>query len=130
MATAAELNYTDGITFDSIGNLYISDNNCNTVRKVTNVAQIGIKKITEDNMQLEVYPNPTNGIINIELNTQNVFSDIKITDLLSNIIYKSSIQNENHLVIDINNFSNGVYFIELKSKLNIFTCISSFTIWG
>ena len=62
-----------------------------------------------DILGLEIYPNPTNGLINIDV------TDLKDIDIYNvNGQCVSSLKNENNnvLSIDVSNWNRGVYFIE------------------
>ncbi|MFC2107281.1 FG-GAP-like repeat-containing protein [Bacteroidota bacterium] len=70
-------------------------------------------KIDEiDNGGILVFPNPTNGIINIELNQKYNSQQIEISDLTGKkIIDKKKIQQIDS--IDLSNKKNGIYIIRL-----------------
>lgn len=70
---------------------------------------------------LKVYPNPTNGILNIELlqsalagNYSN--GDIRVVDLRGQLVYSSSLKlvNNTKVTLDLGEVSPGVYFLELN----------------
>lgn len=71
----------------------------------------------EQNSNLVLYPNPTNGIINIR--TINLYSDIKLFNILGqefkNFEVKSSSQG---YFLDLNNLNSGVYYLRLVSGNN------------
>jgi sugar lactone lactonase YvrE len=112
-ATAAELNYPGGVSFDAAGNLYIADSDNYRIRKVTNVAAAGIEQIINNNEQVYVYPNPANN--RIYIGTKEIV-EIKLYDLLGNEILTTK-DNE----IDVSGLTNGVYFIEVNTNGNNYT---------
>ena len=65
-ATNAGIGYPWGVSLDASGNLYIADGN-SRIRKVTNVGQAGIQQVAGNNMQVTVYPNPANTMLNLTL---------------------------------------------------------------
>ncbi len=69
----------------------------------------GINEI--DNNEISVYPNPTNGILNIR-NGKSKISNICITDIDGRTIYSKNGFVKN---IDISDFPDGLYFIHLKN---------------
>lgn len=68
-----------------------------------------IKNI-EENISISLYPNPTSGILNIA--TEFIFETYAIYDCFGKLI-----QNGNYtLQIDLSNFENGLYLIQLASE--------------
>ena len=82
--------------------------------------QIEIKKSTATSIQslgingLKVYPNPTNGVVNIEL-IEGLLDDINLLDLSGRRI--ASFQ-ANQNTIDVSNISKGMYLLELTKGEN------------
>ena len=74
--------------------------------------------------KISVYPNPTNGILNLDMMgvTPSVYQ-IKITNILGEIIYVSSenISGIYNDVIDLSSFGKGTYVIQIKNNESIFT---------
>lgn len=63
-----------------------------------------------------VYPNPTNNILNIKVNSSLVGSDYTLSDNLGRILLFGKINSENSN-IDITNLSNGFYNLIIGSDL-------------
>jgi hypothetical protein len=92
----------DGFYFDEL-----------KVYKMTN-AQASTESFTNQNFK--IYPNPTNGILNINANSDTYY-DIVLTDINGKIIIKKeSLHNINN--IDISKLDKGVYFVTLTSNLS------------
>lgn len=74
--------------------------------------------------KISVYPNPTNGILNLDMMgvTPSVYQ-IKITNILGEIIYVSTknISGIYNDVIDLSSFGKGTYVIQIKNKESVFT---------
>jgi len=68
----------------------------------------GISKV-ENNNQFSFYPNPSNNSITI---TTIEPTQLKIINMLGEVVLEKQVQN--NTVIDINNLSNGIYFIQTK----------------
>lgn len=67
-----------------------------------------------ENIDLNVYPNPTNGIIHFNLQGLKSQSlDLTIYNSFGQAIVNSHLKNG---MIDMNNYSNGLYFYNLKSE--------------
>ncbi|MCX6147620.1 MAG: BACON domain-containing carbohydrate-binding protein [Candidatus Kapabacteria bacterium] len=67
----------------------------------------------EDNINanISIYPNPSNGEINI--NSETLIDKIKVTDMLGKIVYEASPSKKNEI---INIKMPGVYFVEVSSE--------------
>jgi len=69
-----------------------------------------------DDTDFAVYPNPTNGFINIESKkTSLVIDAITVTDVLGKEIVNQKLNGSN-LSIDLSQLSNGLYFLKIKSN--------------
>ena len=81
-----------------------------------------ITGIVENNAETDVkiYPNPTTGIINIQgyPNPKGGNMQIKITDVLGNSVYSSTLQGGGQ-TIDLSVEANGVYFISVQTNEGI-----------
>lgn len=64
-----------------------------------------------------LYPNPTNGILNIKIEGGGQEFQTTIFNQLSQSLHKSKNQNQ----IDLNNFPNGIYFVTIKTNKQIVT---------
>ena len=68
-------------------------------------------------VSLFVYPNPTNGILNIELFNHQEGTIIEILDYMGNTILSSELNaNLNDYSFDLSNFSNGYYHYRLVNS--------------
>lgn len=70
-----------------------------------------------ENIELNVYPNPTNGVFNV-LASSNVNDpvDIKVTDQSGKVVYEANqirISNDNKLTIDLSGYSDGIYTVSV-----------------
>jgi len=68
---------------------------------------------TLNNYVINMYPNPTSGILNIHSN-EAIYADIEIKDIRGGIIKSiSKTLLHNNYNIDLSSFSSGVYFLEV-----------------
>ena len=66
---------------------------------------------------LNIYPNPTNGLIHIDTEKNNLKNaNIQIIDLLGKILYNQQISSR-RTIINLNNYSTGVYLIKFSNDL-------------
>ena len=71
----------------------------------------------EDNKEygsINIYPNPTNGIIKIQ--SDKAIKQVFIRNVLGEIVIKSTSKN-----INISNYSNGIYFVEVLTEKDRFS---------
>ena len=64
------------------------------------------------NQNISVYPNPSNGLVNIE-NLNNLENNIVIYDVLGKIVYSTT--SSSSVVIDLTENGNGVYIVEISN---------------
>ena len=76
-----------------------------------------------DNQYLKLYPNPANDKITVDLVSTGIkISDnsmLMVTDVSGKIIQKEKVNQQNTISINMSTFSNGMYFISLKTKEGI-----------
>ncbi len=66
------------------------------------------------NPEINVYPNPTNGIFNVDFNKAN---NIKVVNILGSVVYDEKIDQAaaGTKNIDLTNFANGIYMINVSN---------------
>lgn len=84
---------------------------------------VGIEDILS-NYEVKIFPNPTNGLITLELNTSNVMEfNVEIFDFLGRQISNntSKIQSLGNSIstIDLSNEASGIYFISLTNDTGV-----------
>ncbi len=97
----------------------VSDNaiGCNTVDQIETACQIlSIEGNISDEEMIQLHPNPTKGILNINLNDTEV-SEIKIWNT-AGVLIKNEKLSENGQ-IDISYLPNGLYLIEFWNNKRI-----------
>ncbi|HNR20286.1 MAG TPA: T9SS type A sorting domain-containing protein [Bacteroidia bacterium] len=70
---------------------------------------------------LTVFPNPNQGIFNIEYDgDENIKKDLKVFDIIGNLIFSTNFM-QSSFQIDLATLSKGVYYINLQTKISTFT---------
>ena len=88
---------------------------CTTVDSVVVRLADGISDLTLAN--INVYPNPTQGILVIEnKNSSEVISKIEIIDISGNVINVSQTQIGNTIKLDLGEEAKGIYFLNIRSQ--------------
>ncbi len=80
---------------------------------VRNNRQIGIN--TFKTGSITIYPNPNNGILNIQTGTTLENGSIEIYNVLGEKVYSEKIKEQN-TQLDISNLSNGIYQARVLSN--------------
>ena len=71
----------------------------------------------EEVIDFNIYPNPTNGFINIDLGKNNLNNaNLEIVDLLGKIIYKQQVTTKT-VAINLTNYSSGIYLIKFYNNM-------------
>ena len=66
-----------------------------------------------DQMNLKVYPNPSNGVFNIQANER--IAEVQVIDILGQVVYSAPVNAQNH-VIDIDDMRSGIYFVQINTQ--------------
>ena len=74
---------------------------------------VGINEVENSNKFIQIYPNPTNGIVNI---TTDGINELKIYNVLGELIYTEGKISNNELQINTSQWSKGIYTIQVYSK--------------
>jgi hypothetical protein len=75
---------------------------------------VGIPEIADNKAQFKLYPNPANGVCNIELN-ENTNAEYSIADITGRqVLQGAAVQGK--VSIDVSNLSPGVYLVHVSDK--------------
>jgi hypothetical protein len=86
----------------------------------TSIESFSLMKNTLDDENLIVYPNPSNGIFNINLESvNNKYETIEVYNLLGEKVFSETINNRANVTIDLSQFSSGYYIARVKSEEKI-----------
>lgn len=75
----------------------------------------GLDEATSQNPEITVYPNPTNGIFNVDFNNAQY---IRVINTLGTLVYEEKINDitPGTKSIDLSNFANGIYMITVSNE--------------
>ncbi len=83
------------------------------------ISSVGIKNNTLNENQIKIYPNPTNGLVNVAYTSY--VNSIEIFNLLGEKIYDTKIfEQEFTKEINLTDFKRGFYFIKLSNDYQSF----------
>jgi hypothetical protein len=79
------------------------------------VTTLGVNDNVSPNTQVVVYPNPTNGVFNIDF--KNEINNIKISNMLGQVVYEEKVSATagTSKKIDLSNYGNGTYIINVSN---------------
>lgn len=92
--------------------------------KTDGSGQVSIPEVWINNV-FSVYPNPSQGIIHVDLDNYATEpgSSIKICNSLGDILYSETMEsmNRNNNMIDLKSKPQGVYLVSIQTKKNVYT---------
>ena len=81
---------------------------------------MGIKPITNDELQITVYPNPTSGELRIK-NEELRIAGVDIFDVMGKMEKGEWRMEKGEWNMDISDLSNGVYFLKITTETGVTT---------
>lgn len=106
--TVEQPSYASAVHYNGVT---YSNGNAIGVRLLMNGGWLSINENTLKD--IKIYPNPSNGIINIQSNQVDNYT-IEVYDLVGNLIFKTTKQGNSTL--DLSGFVNGVYVVKISTK--------------
>ncbi|NMH89458.1 T9SS type A sorting domain-containing protein [Flavivirga algicola] len=96
-----------------------SDANWVATRIILTYVETGALSVDDNDLEdvFSVYPNPTNSILNIKIKNQ-MNGALSIVDVLGNLVYSEEKPEVEEVVVDVSNWSQGVYFVTFKIDNN------------
>jgi len=93
---------------------------CNDLFKSNNPPAEFIGK--KDDLQLKVYPNPSNGLYTVLLtDNSNSKLDLFVYDVLGNLLRKSEAIESSELKLDIQDLPKGIYLLKIKKGEQVYS---------
>jgi hypothetical protein len=76
---------------------------------------VGIDEQAENDMNLTAYPNPTNGIINVEYSSK-IPVHFNVINMLGENVFSQKTNNTKKTTIDLSNLKKGLYFLQMTTE--------------
>lgn len=109
LAIGTEIENTAAIYFD-FNPAVITNTVLNTiVSKTTAISDVAIENA------ISIYPNPSNGVFNIDIKNNLEATSVKVYDVLGNLYLMMPNLKSNQIQVNLQNSSNGIYFIEITT---------------
>ena len=75
--------------------------------------------IEETQIFANIYPNPTSGLVNVELSLILSNAKIQLVDLQGKILFTNTEFNGQNLLLDLNSLSTGIYLLQIEQNNQI-----------
>jgi hypothetical protein len=99
-------------SFTAIANgsyaVIVTKNTCSDTSACVNITNVGVSPITSQSEQILIFPNPNNGVFTISAKSEGVYT---IQNSLGQIIQSVTLNATNNYTTNIENLSNGIYFV-------------------
>jgi PKD repeat protein len=98
-----------------------------TVNIVPSLQITGMKENNEENAFVSIYPNPSNGKINLRIDnikSSKMESVIEVSDLLGRTVHTESagvINEKINAELDLQDLNDGTYFVKVRSSERLYT---------
>lgn len=73
------------------------------------------EKINVDSINIDIYPNPTSGVIQVDLN-ENTSGKIELYSFEGKLVFSKELNQDNQVTIDLSGFSKGVYLAKVNTN--------------
>ncbi|MDX1350217.1 MAG: T9SS type A sorting domain-containing protein [Putridiphycobacter sp.] len=100
----------EGDAIENTAYIYFDQNPAIVTNTTVNLNTVGLGIQELSSVEFNIYPNPTNGVLNIE--TKANILEIRIIDLSGKEIYRSS-KSENLTTLNLDSISSGIYSLEI-----------------
>ena len=125
-ATDSNLFYFDAVGFsDAFWKMYAHNgevfdfvNISNTYFWLDSTNNMGVKKLAKE-IDFKLYPNPSTGIINLEIPNEININSIEFCDLYGRVILNQKNIKQQKFEFDLSNFSKGIYIVNIQDKNGI-----------
>ncbi len=118
--TAPTLNLSDLTDTNGVYTVVISDGETSITSDPITIDIVLSNDDFIQNNYIKVFPNPTSSILNIELKSALNASEITLVNALGMELQTKFIKNSDTITLDLENLSNGIYFVKITSQKGIF----------
>ena len=83
---------------------------------------VGENRITIENKEMNIYPNPANIHVEVSIPQNTEATSYKLFDAKGNLmVTKDHLRTQKNFSIDVSQLPSEIYFIYLQTKNNVFT---------
>jgi len=101
-----------------LNGINVSDTVTITVENCVSISD-DVEPIGDGDIQIQLYPNPTTGIVKIQSNSAQPETDVHLINMNGKILYQETLRSEKGNFgkqLDFSNFTKGVYFLRFLSE--------------
>ena len=84
------------------------------IRMSFDISVLDLNESMPINRKINIHPNPTNGVLNIDLNIVSEEFVLIVSDILGKEIYTKIVDGSSLEKIDLSEFDKGIYFRDHK----------------
>ena len=95
------------------GDAAYSNGTAAAIRMITGDAVSEIISLNENNLDLNIYPNPSNGNVNIEIDENGNYL-VQINDVVGKNIYRNNIYD--NISLNLEGLNKGIYFVTISNE--------------
>ena len=106
---------TAGTQINNTANIYFDFNSAIVTNTTLNTLQTATGLKEKNSGLLEVYPNPSNGVVNI--NSSNTIAKITIVNVLGEIVKTLNVDSK-QVIVDMADLKSNVYFLQITDDKN------------
>ena len=94
----------------------ITLNNCVDTSACANVISVGLESLNNHEIQLHIFPNPTKGLLNINVSGTTFQNErMRIFDLSGKIVREMNLMG-NQTQVDLQDLNSGIYFVQIGNE--------------
>jgi len=113
--TVKEWKLNDAVVAGNTTNTYsLSNLSANSTVTVEFRSTVGISEIDQNGVS--IYPNPSNGVVNIEMNT--TIGRVTVIDVKGTVVIES-VLNNNTGTLNTSTLANGIYFLRIVTPTGV-----------
>jgi hypothetical protein len=90
------------------------------INEVFSPPSSGVKKSLDPDADISIYPNPTNGIITIDNNSENIMS-ISVMNILGETVIELKNLHSLEFILDLSKLVRGTYYVRFASANSVVT---------
>ncbi len=79
---------------------------------------VSVQDINMSEGNITMFPNPSSDMVNLQ--STNTMSEVRVVDISGRVVYTSSVESGQHQ-INIRQFENGIYFVQVVTADGMFT---------